>query len=481
MRHKYISLALVCTLSACSFGGKSDNSSLFNIDWNNINTEFKPGQFDATPDAARKANKSITQTATLLDYTDRVIDIYDQANQDGNMDTMIEYFVVGCSSSGCPDDITADLTAELINNAFVDANDEAKTRLANMSPEKQKKLAYAEYAYQLLQFAKEAPDSINVSELDTEMDLSGFAITTIINLINAYYYVESNGKITQKLNATDLVAPGLPHPTWREYADFISDVDWDTLLKRYHNTQNGFLGGVSSDIGSDFATLSDGKILALGDHFVRIGDTNTFKDNFHPNINIEATVEMVGNNKFKYNDFGIATVTKFDDDGETILKQEKHLFFHSAGKLDTSIDKSMLPADWNFKGTAVGLYTKNAGVPIPSYLEMRTDNATLNITLAEGTVQSTLKIPFSESGWYDVTYTSGSLGENYMFNNYKGADANRLLNDTGNGVVVMDPVDGDMGISGDYAFDQPNEVIGNVKFENGPEQFEAGYLLSPDK
>ena len=443
---KCISLVFIGALAACTFGGGYD--CYFCLE------NFKPGEFDATPDTARKSNQSITKTSTVLDFTDRAVEIYDEA---------------GLDLSGVPENE--------LDEVFDGASADAQQRLDEMPPEKQRKIKEMQYARENILYTVYSYLGLKAAG---DLPYNKQFLQNMVKLINAIYYVESKGVITQKLDPA-----GLESVTDKSSLyDYVSDVDWDTIIYRYHDDSDRLL----SD-GSEYSTFitENGVIVGLNTKggqknsvrafFTiqpphRVGDTNVFDQDlpFGDGIHITRTFESFGNGKLKYNDFGYVTLKHYDSSGDLTNTTKHAAVFGMGDVLPVGIDSAMLPVNWKFKGTAVGLYTKNSNTKNPDYLEMRTNNATMNINIngvdGGGLV---LNIPFSESGWYDVRITNsedGKGGNPITFSNYKGTDANRWSFDNGESVIET-TADTNFIVNGDYAFAQPTEIVGSVSMDGG--------------
>lgn len=278
-----------------------------------------------------------------------------------------------------------------------------------------------------------------------------------VKWINAVYYVESNGAIAQKLdpNEIDNIHTQTDLQNYMASVDFglldgrqgALDVLWNTFTPNY---DTGYVGYWVSPNGGWYQRYENSNVFE-GD-----GD-KVFITTYGGDIN---------GAKLTYSDFGFA-------DYAGAGTRELFATVEPVSWGPVAIDPKLKPDDtaWNFKGVAVGLYTKTGNFDNNGYfVQKRTNNATLHVDAHNN---FTAYMPFSEDGWYDVEFVeNGPFDRHLSFSNYKGNNSVGPLGES----VDTTSFGATRRVIKEYALEAPNEVVGavGIDFADGG-RFEAAY------
>lgn len=454
---KHLILTSLLTLTGCMGGGSADGLlSLFG-------NESKPA-FGGTPQETIKANSSITKMETVTDTTTRIKEIYEESGLN-----YTDNDVKNADESG------------MLPGIYYPDDRTLSEQYRNMSDEDKKTLRKAQLGFKKILVLR---DYMNGYITDfTQSDLE-----EATKMLNAFYKIESNGRIEQKFNIDNL--PNVTNISGLQ--DFFYDnvgggnfLHLDKIARAYIDSDGELWGSdryvwVDSVNGGDIRLDYDGKIMRMyyyggsGGLLERQGNSNEFKDLCGNKV----TLETFGDGKLSYSDFGYMTYE--NEEGYKTINT-----FAIRASFDTPwIDSadSMYYINnhiMNFKGTAVGLFVNNPdGDPneLAHTTKMRTDNATLHINNGYNW-STTLTMPFSEDGWYDVKMTEGYNGSYYAnttFSNYHG-DTNDVKKQVPS--TYVDYASIGRAERGEYALENPTEVAGRAYVDFGDQnvRFEAAY------
>lgn len=446
---KYFVLSSVLALTACAGGG--GESGLMGA----FNTDTPRAAFAGTPSAVRSANAPFKQE-TVFNFTGRLLAIYDAADMQIADDVVLPEL---------PTDGVG-VKADIINS-LSDA-DKLKLRKVMYIMDKINGI-YHDFGY------KSAPNMAN------------YDLVNVAKWINAFYDIESKGQITNLLNVD--AASNITDES--ELHEYLKPVDMDIVRWTYDEPVILADGFFKVDSNGNITGINYGLNGVLG----RVGNTNVFEGEIanplavrtvEPDtINAKVTLESAAGGKLSYYDFGFATEERKNTD-DVLLSRAKGVYASFSGKQGEPgrISANYPDADfnWNFKGTAVGVYTKASNGTVdtlPYTTTMKTNNATLNIAGTDATnITTTLNMPFSESGWYDVKVTSlpnnnaggwfipAPFGGNATieFSNFKGDESKRLSADNSGTVTASATLTG--AAAAEHIFTQPEEVVGRVRLFN---------------
>lgn len=113
---KYIVLSSLVILTACETGGSNliSNYKKQTSDVPDTPQQFTTISFDATPDDARQYNSSVTGMATVLDVSDRLIEIYERSG--------IDYSGLSEAELGYSEPLFDGIRGEIYNNMSAEKN-----------------------------------------------------------------------------------------------------------------------------------------------------------------------------------------------------------------------------------------------------------------------------------------------------------------------------------------------------------------------
>lgn len=471
MRKSILFLTSLFALTAC-VGGDSDCPwCTWQMSGNSGRSVAKPTALDATPDDMRQNNSNVIKSANIISSVNRILDVYEQSGLDYS-------------------NVSTDELPALAEDSRVPVFNPERKILNGLTDAQIRKLREAIYVFR------------NVIDWDQPHDDAELAV--MIKLMNAVYNIESGGKIKNKFDPSLTMADILAMSP-QEQDKLMDDLYvGEKLLYDYvpnlHDVVLGDKANVNVRVANIMLTSDlwcgdlwydvDGRLGAV-QSFERQGNTNVFRYT-DGDEHTDVTLNSASNGKLTYADFGYMTVTVHTGGTEEIAKQ-LWMLEPTFPELRPAVYAWNNNVDMNFKGRAIGLYSKEyadyaGGLKDP--ITMQTDNATLSFKnrVAEGgstTFSTTLFMPFSESGWYDVSVNEGG-NLNYMeFTNYKGADdTNRLSIDDKSSDIVVTANYGSVPqyYTGDNALDLPAEAVGMVNYDyddgDGHEDhFRAAYGL----